>query len=109
MYPESAHSSLSSPLNALIKKKLREHALILRRSAASLRDAGVSEADAISSLRAQKEMLLREVYGIMTSTLGVIPKPDEKFSWDYIDKDGKVGHWEGTPCEFYKVCHNVHV
>ena len=45
---------------------------------------------------------MKEIYTIMTATLGVPPKPDEKISWDYYDEDGKAGHWEGTPKQFLK-------
>lgn len=102
VYPESTHSSLSGPLNALVKTKLREHALILRRLSSSLRTACVPE-DALGvALRAKKEELMKEIYIIMTATLGVPPKPDQKFVWDYIDADGKVGKWEGTPLEYFQ-------
>ncbi|KAI5823859.1 peptidase C1B, bleomycin hydrolase [Schizophyllum commune Tattone D] len=102
-YPESFHSSLSSPLNDLLCKKLREHALILRRLVASLRaDSSLSESSILAVVRSKKEELMKEIYTIMTATLGVPPKPDEKISWDYYDEDGKAGHWEGTPKQFLK-------
>ena len=99
LYPESTHSSLSGPLNALLKTKLREHALVLRELSASLRGAE----DALSTLRAKKEELLAEIYTVMSATLGVPPRPDDEFVWDYYDKDGKTGQWKGTPKAFYKV------
>lgn len=102
IYPESTHSSLSGPLNALVKTKLREHALVLRRLSSSLRAACVPEDTLGLALRAKKEELMNEIYIIMTATLGVPPKPDEKFVWDYIDADDKVGRWEGTPLEYFK-------
>ncbi|TFY54500.1 hypothetical protein EVJ58_g8828, partial [Rhodofomes roseus] len=103
VYPESQHSSASSPLNTLLKTKLREHSLILRSLHASLRaDSSLSDAAVLSTLRAKKEELMKEVYTIMTATLGVPPRANDKFVWDYYDKDGKAGHWEGTPSEFYK-------
>lgn len=46
---------------------------------------------------------MKEVYTIMTATLGVPPPSDKKFVFDYYDKVGKPGRWEGTPIEFYKV------
>ncbi|KDR75057.1 hypothetical protein GALMADRAFT_69928 [Galerina marginata CBS 339.88] len=100
IYPESVHSSLSSPLNALLKTKLREHALILRTLADTLRGAHVREETVIATLRAKKEELIREVYTIMTATLGVPPPPGKKFVWEYIDSDDKVGRWEGSPKDF---------
>ena len=45
---------------------------------------------------------MKEIYTIMTATLGEPPSPEDKFSWDYYTEDGKAGHWEGTPVEFYK-------
>ena len=103
IYPESLHSSLSSPINTLIKTKLREHSLILRDLSSSLRaNTSLSEEAIIQTLRSKKEELLKEVYIIMSATLGAIPKPDEPFTWDYLDKDGKAASWTGTPKQFYK-------
>ena len=56
----------------------------------------------LAALRAKKEALLKEVYVVMSATLGVVPKPDEPFTWDYYDKDGKPTAWTGTPKEFYR-------
>lgn len=55
VYPESTHSSLSGPLNALLKTKLREHALILRRSRANLQAQAFSPEAIIRALRLKKE------------------------------------------------------
>ena len=104
--PESTHSSLSGPLNKLLKTKLREHALVLRNLSSSLRNAReLSEGDILAALRSKKETLLGEVYNVMTATLGVPPQPNDKFVWDYYDKDGKTGRWEGTAKQFYAVRH----
>lgn len=102
VFPESTHSSLSSPLNALVKTKLREHSLILRRTAASLRAAFVPEDTMRMALRVKKEELMGEIYNILTATLGVPPKPDEKFVWEYVDANNKAGRWEGTPIEYFQ-------
>ncbi|KAI0046257.1 peptidase C1B bleomycin hydrolase [Auriscalpium vulgare] len=108
IYPESTHSSLSGPLNKLLKLKLREHELVLRRLHSSLRAASPALADAevVATLRAKKEELLSEVYTIMSATLGVPPRPNDAFVWEYYDKDGKAGRWEGTPKEFLKAFEN---
>ncbi len=42
------------------------------------------------------------MYMIMAATLSVSLKAGDKFGWDYCNKDGKAGLWEGTPHEFYK-------
>jgi len=102
VYPESTHSSLSSPLNALLKTKLREHALILRALAETLRGAHVREETVIATLRAKKEELMREVYNIMTATLGVPPHPRKRFVWEYLDAEDKTGRWEGSPRDYFE-------
>ena len=89
IYPESLHSSLSGPLNTLLKTKLREHALILRALADTLRFAHVKEEVVIANLRTKKEELMKEIYHMMTATLGVPPHPNGRFVWEYIDADEK--------------------
>ncbi|KAI0000371.1 peptidase C1B bleomycin hydrolase [Russula vinacea] len=109
VYPESAHSSSSGPLNKLLKTKLREHALVLRDLSFTLRSSGkLSEGDITSALRSRKEELLSEIYGVMSATLGVPPQPNDKFTWDYYDKDGKAGRWEGSAKQFYAAFSNKH-
>ena len=77
--------------------------MILRELYASLKATSPSQEAILSPVRAKKEELMREVYTIMTATLGVPPSPNKKFVFDYYDKEGKAGRWEGTPIEFYKV------
>ena len=93
IYPESFSSSNSANLNKLLKLKLREYALILRK---------LSSEDSLLAVRAKKEELMGEVWEIMTATLGVPPMPGRSFTWDYNDKDEKAHSWTGTPVEFYK-------
>jgi bleomycin hydrolase len=103
LFPESYHSGSSSPLNSLVKKQLREHALTLRALSVSLRaDATLSSEQVQAALRAKKEQLMQEIYIVLTATLGVPPKPDVPFTWEYYTADGKYSKWEGTPLEFYK-------
>ncbi|KIJ67907.1 hypothetical protein HYDPIDRAFT_107440 [Hydnomerulius pinastri MD-312] len=103
VYPESYHSSASNPINTLLKTKLREHALTLRALSASLRsDVSLSSDQVLATLRSKKEQLMQEVYTVMTATLGVPPKPDAPFTWEYYNEEGKYSKWEGTPLEFYK-------
>ncbi|KAL5484822.1 LAP3_2 [Sanghuangporus weigelae] len=101
IYPESHSSSASSNMNKLLKLKLREHALVLRRLSTSVQTS-VSKDVLVKTVRAKKEELMKEIWSIMTATLGVPPRPDVQFAWDYYDKDGKPKSWSGTPIEFYK-------
>ena len=66
IYPESSRSSLSGPLNALLKTKHREHALILRAPADTLRFSHVNlkVEIVIADIRAKEELM--KVYLIMT-------------------------------------------
>ncbi|THU87711.1 peptidase C1B, bleomycin hydrolase [Dendrothele bispora CBS 962.96] len=108
VYPESTHSSLSAPLNTLLKTKLREDALALRKLSTELKASSMSAQTVTVALRAEKEKQMKEIYKIMTAVLGVPPMPNEKFVWEYYDADGKVGRWEGTPLEYYKAFSSKH-
>lgn len=98
LYPESYASSNSGNLNKLLKLKLREYALILRRLVSS----SSNSTETLLAARAKKEELMGEVWEIMTATLGVPPLPGKSFTWDYNDKDEKPRSWTGTPLEFFK-------
>lgn len=102
LYPESWSSSESRFLNDLLQTKLREHAIILRELYASLKATILTQEGILSAVRTKKEGLMKEVYTIVTATLGVPPQADKKFVFDYYEKDGKPGRWEGTPIEFYR-------
>ena len=83
--------------------KLREHALTLRALSASLRaDVTLPSVQVQTTLRAKKEQLMQDIYTILTATLGVPPRPDVPFTWEYYDEAGKYSKWEGTPMEFYR-------
>lgn len=97
IYPESYSSSNSSGINAALTSRLRDMALTLRELVKGENEVGIMRA------RAAKEEFMAEIWRAMTAAMGVPPRPDEKFNWDYKDKDGKVKSWSGTPREFYKV------
>ena len=46
---------------------------------------------------------MKEIYTVMSATLGVPPPADEKFVWDYYDKGRKPRSWKDTARELYKV------
>ncbi|KAG8749395.1 hypothetical protein FRC11_011371, partial [Ceratobasidium sp. 423] len=93
IFPESYSSSNSGGLNNILTSRLREMALQLRE---------LTNGVGVMRARAMKEEFVAEIWKAMTTAVGVPPRPDEKFVWDYKDKDGKVKSWEGTPREFYK-------
>ncbi len=89
--PETANSSNSDPMNALLASKLREYAKVLR----DMSEEGASPTE----LREKKGGLMEEFYKLLCIDLGV---PPEKFYWEWQDKNG-VFHRRGniTPVEFY--------
>lgn len=96
LYPDSWNAMNSSVLNSVIKTKLREFALRLRGLCRS--DSGASAA-ALSSI---KTKMMQEISLIMTLLLGPPPKPDEEFTWQYADKDGKPHELKIKPKDFAK-------
>jgi len=87
--PETANSSNSDPMNALLASKLREYAKVLRDMTAA----------STTELREKKGELMKEFYKLLCINLGV---PPERFYWEYRDKND-VFHGKGniTPNEFY--------
>lgn len=77
-YPESQTSSATVQLNKYLCK-------ILRKYTTELRDAVQNEG--VKKARELKEEVLKDVYNVLTSTLGQMP---EKFDVVIHDKDGKL-------------------
>ena len=89
--------------------KLREHALLLRSQAATLRqqlahlEPKIRDEKVVEALRKQKENYVSEIYKILTVTLGEPPKPTDPFTWEFYTAKGEYKSWTGTSIEFYKV------
>ncbi|VEU22269.1 DEKNAAC103278 [Brettanomyces naardenensis] len=97
VYNDSASSLNSGRLNYLVNEKLREFALILRKI-----NREQAEKMGAQSIESTKKSMLQEIFNILSLTLGVPPKPDEKIVWEYKDKNGNYSRIETTPVEFYK-------
>ncbi|KAK5991005.1 Bleomycin hydrolase [Cladobotryum mycophilum] len=95
IYPDSWNAMNSSVLNSLVKTKLREFALKLRK----LSNRKTLSPSALSSAKAA---MIQEISLIMTLLLGPPPKPNTNFNWQYVDKDGKVHELNATPKDFSK-------
>ncbi len=90
--PESKQSSDTDTLNLLLKRKLREDALILRRM-------GENGAE-VSALQEKKTELLSVIYRMISMSYGI---PPESFDWQYETKNKEMKTLRGlTPKEFYK-------
>ncbi|KTW29328.1 hypothetical protein T552_01283 [Pneumocystis carinii B80] len=94
IYPDAYNAKDSAALNRIIKTKLREYALILRNLV-----AGNATTTTISSFRAK---MMEEIYVILAISLGIPPKPDDEFTWLYVDKDNKTHSCKATPISFYR-------
>lgn len=57
---------------------------------------------AIAACRSRKAEQMSEIYTILAMTVGQPPRPDEKLTYEYYDKDKKFRTLEMTPLEFYK-------
>lgn len=89
---ETYSSSNTTKMARMIKRKLREGGLKLRR----MQESGASAAN----LAQEKESVLKDVYRILSLTLGV---PPTEFTWTRKDKDGKVVSTKTyTPQQFYE-------
>jgi bleomycin hydrolase len=53
-----------------------------------------------STLDATKAKMLQEIHLILTFMLGPPPSPNEKFTWQYYDADGKFHTISKTPLKF---------
>jgi len=97
-------------MDDLLRTKLREHGLALRRLHAALRASPeilslpyeAANTALLHTLRKKKEEFMQEIYNILTIALGVPPLPDRPFTYEYQDKDERAHSWTGTPREFYK-------
>ncbi len=90
--PETYASEHTSMISRLIRRKLREDALILR----TMHEEGKS----LRVIRAEKENMLWDIYNMLAVTLG---EPPVEFSWRYKDADGKISEEKiYTPLSFYK-------
>lgn len=93
LYPDSWNASNSSVLNTIIKTKLRQSAMTLRK-------ASQNRALTPTAISTFKRETIRQVSLIMTLLLGPPPNPNHKFRWEYNDKNGVAHELERTPKNF---------
>jgi len=90
--PETNSSENTGMMNKLLGKKLRADAIKLRK----FNKAGKS----VEELRAEKEIMLAEVYKMLAMNIG---EPPTEFEWRYEDIDSTVSKAKTyTPGSFYK-------
>ncbi|MFA8449341.1 MAG: C1 family peptidase [Bacteroidales bacterium] len=90
--PDTYQSKNTKSMSKLIKRKLREDAMILRKGFKSKKDK--------KDLRKIKVEMLGEVYRMLSLSLG---EPPTEFSWQFKNSNGEISPMETyTPQEFYK-------
>lgn len=107
VFPESYNSSYSSQINWLVTLKLREYTLELRqikkdverKLGSSISAQEVARA-VTQAQRARKDEQMEEVYRLLVISLGTPPQPDEEFTYNYRNKDGKFVSIKSTPRKF---------
>lgn len=89
---ETVSSSSTAKLGRMLKRKLREQGLKLRKMS--------EEGESSEELAKEKELMLGEIYRILSLTLG---QPPKEFTWTRKDKEGNiVSSKTYTPQQFYK-------
>jgi len=97
VFPESYNSEHTSWMSRLLRRKLREDGMDLRKMYVD----GKRDKD----LRQEKDKMLSEVYRILAITLGV---PPTEFQWRYKDADGNLSEMKTyTPVSFFNEFVNV--
>ena len=91
--PETFSAENTSKMSSIIKSKLREFGLELRKM--------VAEGKKANAIQQRKTEMLTEVYRMLTLTLGA---PIQKFTYAFKDKNGKAisAPKKYTPKEFYQ-------
>ncbi len=96
IYPDNWNAMNSSILNSILKTKLRQNALKLRK----LLRGELSAEPIPAVVEGFKAAMLQEVLTIMTLLLGPPPSSSESFNWEYMDKGGKSHRLSTSPKEF---------
>lgn len=91
--PETFSAENTSKMSSIIKSKLREFGLELRKM--------VAEGKKANAIQQRKTEMLSEVYRMLTLTLGA---PNQEFTYAFKDKNGKAisAPKKYTPKEFYQ-------
>ena len=97
--PETYQSNHTAMMSRLLRRKLREDGLELRKMVA----AKASK----KQVEARKIQMLTEIYRILVLNLG---EPPQEFTWQYKDKSGKISKPETfTPQSFYQKVVGINV
>ena len=92
VFPESFNSENTSLMSRMIRRKLREDGMNLRKMAKDGKKA--------KQIQEEKEKMLADIYQMLAISLG---EPPLEFQWRYKDKDGNLSEIKTyTPKSFYE-------
>ena len=57
---------------------------------------------AVAACRSRKAEQMNEIYSILSMTLGEPPRPNDKLTYEFYDKDKKFQSFNKTPLEIYE-------
>lgn len=92
VYPDTFNTLASRHLNGMVTTLLRQYAQEIREA----------KADGKTDVAALKSEQLKSIHKLLVTFLGAPPGPNDKFVWEYVDKDKKYHSLETTPLGFYK-------
>lgn len=93
-FPDTCNTLASRRMNFMITTSLRQYAQELREAIAQKKSA--------TEVEEMRETMMKDVHRMLCLFLGTPPGPNDKFTWEWVDKDKKYGSLETTPLEFYK-------
>ncbi|OAA72137.1 peptidase C1B-like protein [Cordyceps fumosorosea ARSEF 2679] len=96
IYPDNWNAMNSGVLNSILKTKLRQNALTLRK----LLRGELAVEPLPAMVEGYKARFLQEVLMIMTLLLGPPPSSTESFIWEYNDKNGEAHRLSTSPKAF---------
>lgn len=102
LYPDSWNATNSATMDRLLTTKLREDAIRLR----ALKSSHSSTAS--TSIIATKEHMMQEIIRILTISLGPPPVSNERFTWEFYDKNKKLKTLSTSPLGFADSLHDTH-
>ncbi len=97
--PETYQSNHTAMMSRLLRRKLREDGLVLRKM--------IADKASKKEITSRKIAMLSKVYRILVLNLG---EPPQEFTWQYKDKDGNISQPKKyTPQSFFKEVVGVNV
>lgn len=90
VFPDSFNTKASNHVNEMVTTLLRQYAQAIR--------AAVRNGEDVNAL---KETQIKSIHRLLVLCLGSPPGPNDKITWEYVDKEKVYHSLETTPLKFY--------